>query len=97
MWSRFFYWGKDLGQADISHTPNIFVKSTENVLEAFEKSFCSKHEEETKVKSGVGIFWQNLVFRAEKFFQMPLKHFFVDFKNMFGVSERSAWPRSLPQ
>jgi len=34
----------------------MFLKSTKNVLEAFEKSFSSKHEEETKVKSEVGIF-----------------------------------------
>ena len=37
--------------------------------------FSSKHEEETKVKSGVGIFWQNLVFWAEIFFQMLLENF----------------------
>jgi len=32
MWSGFFCWDKDLGQADISHILNIFVKSTENLM-----------------------------------------------------------------
>ena len=68
MWSRFFYWGNNIGQVDLPDTPNMFLQSIENILEAFEKSFSSKHEEETKVKSEVGIFWQNLVFWAEKIF-----------------------------
>ena len=40
--SRFFYWRKELGQADLSDTLNMFVKSTENVLEAFETKLQPK-------------------------------------------------------
>ena len=37
VWSRFFYWRKQLGWADLSDTLNMFVKSIENFLETFEK------------------------------------------------------------
>ena len=37
-----FYWRKELGQADLPDTLNMFVKPIENFLEAFEKSFSPK-------------------------------------------------------
>ena len=40
----YFYWRKELGQADLPDTLNMFVQSTENFLEAFEKKFQLKHE-----------------------------------------------------
>ena len=69
MWWQIFYWDINIGQADLPDTPNMVLKSTENVLEVFEKIVNSKHEEETNVKSEVGIFGQKLVFWAEKIFK----------------------------
>ena len=37
MRSRCFYWRKELGSVDLWSTLNIFVKSTQNFLETFEK------------------------------------------------------------
>ena len=37
-----FYWRNKLGQADLPDTLNVFVKLTENFLEAFEKKFQLK-------------------------------------------------------
>ena len=42
VWSRFFYWRKELGWADLSDTLNMFVKSIKKFLEAFEKKFQPK-------------------------------------------------------
>ena len=37
----FSYWDKDLGQTDLPDTPNMFLKSAENILDAFEKKKAS--------------------------------------------------------
>ena len=70
-----FYWRKDLGQADLWDTLNILVKSTENFLEAFEKKIQLKKWGTNENQYVVGIFWQNLIFWAEAFFQRSLETF----------------------
>ena len=40
--SRFFYWRKELGSPDLSSTLNMFVKSTEIFLEAFQKKVSAQ-------------------------------------------------------
>ena len=63
MWSWFFYWRKDQGQVDLPDTLNDFIKSTENFLEAFEKSFNSKYEVLSEYSSLTSSFiFQNLNF-----------------------------------
>ena len=64
-----FYWRKELGQADLSDTLNMFVNPIENFLEAFEKKvsapkmgFCQN------LKSGWNIL-TNPIFGAETFFK----------------------------
>ena len=42
VWSRFFYWRKEPGQADLSDTLNMFVKPIENFLDAFEKKVSAQ-------------------------------------------------------
>ena len=42
VWSRFFPWRKDLSWADFPDALNMFVKSKEKFVEAFEKKVSSK-------------------------------------------------------
>ena len=62
VWSRFFYWRKQRGWADLSNTLNMFVKSTENFLEAFEKKVSAQKMSKNEAQNGVGIFWHRFFF-----------------------------------
>ena len=73
--SRFFYWRKELGLGHLWSTLNVFVKSTQNFLETFEKKFHLRKWSWNETQNEVGIFWQNLIFWAETFFQKPLENF----------------------
>ena len=80
----------DMGKINLSNTFNMFVKSTENFLEAFEKKrFSSKNEEQMKINMGLGYSDKTSFFEL-KFFSMASKNFSVDFTNMFDLSEMSA-------
>ena len=73
---------------DLPDTLNVFVKLTEKFLEALEKKVSTqnmKNEAQNQVK----IFWQNLVFWAETFFQVPLtrKIFCKLYDNVQGIWE----------
>ena len=52
----------------------MFVQSTENFLEAFEKSFNSKHEEDIQLKSDWNIPTKNSCFELKIFVLMPLEN-----------------------
>ena len=93
----FFYWGNNTCQADLPDAPNMFLKSTENVLEVFEKKFQLKTWGRNKSQiRGWNLLTKPRVFSWKKFSNAS-ETFSVDFKNMFGVSGRSAWPILLPQ
>ena len=65
----FSYWNKDLRPTNLSDTPNMFFKSTESILDAFEKK-CQLKKWGRKLKIEVGMFWKNIVFwTEEKFFK----------------------------
>ena len=55
----------------------MFVKSTENFLEAFEKSFSLKNEEEIKLKIGLEYSDKTPFFGLKLFFQMHLENFLL--------------------
>ena len=74
----------------------MFVKSTENILEVFEKGFLSKNEEETKLKMWLE-YSDKTSFFEKKLFSKSSRIFSVDFTNMFEVSEKFTDLRSLRQ
>ena len=92
----FSYWDKDLGQTDLPDTPNMFLKSAENILDAFEKkSFSSKHD----VFSEHPNFYFELsssVFQLTLLFK-DIQNIFSGLEEHFGVSDRFVIPRSLSQ
>ena len=65
----------------------MFVKSTENILEVFEKSFLSKNEEETKLKMWLE-YSDKTSFFEKKLFSKGSRNFSMDFTSMFKVSEK---------
>ena len=67
--------------ATARHTNQIICK------EKWKKLIFSKNE----AQNGVRIFWQIVMFWAETFFSKASRKFFVNFTNMFKVSERSAY------
>ena len=71
----FLHWGNNTGQVDLSDTPNMFLKSTKNVLEAFENFF--QLETRGFVRRFQPLIW--LMFLphvlSRNFFQTLLKHF----------------------
>ena len=95
---RFFYWRKELGQANLADTLIMFVKHIENFLEAFAKKRISA----PKIKFCQNIptpFWVSFPshFLSLNFWKKASRNFSVDFTNMFKMSTRSDWPRSLRQ
>ena len=75
MRSSFFHWRKDLGSADLLDTLNMFVKSTKNLLEAFEKKFQFKKWVKMKLKIGLEYSDKTPFIGLKLFFQMPLENF----------------------
>ena len=66
----------------------MFIKSTESFLETLEKTFNSKYDEEMKPKRGLEYSKKNSYF-VLKIFSKVSRKLFVDFMNMYKVSEMS--------
>ena len=88
--SRFLYWRKDLGQADLADMLNIFEKSTEKFLEAFFQKFNLKNEKEMKLKMVLEYSDKTLFFELKFFFAKASRKFSMCFTNMIKVSARFA-------
>ena len=73
-----FYWRKELGLADLSNSLNMFVKSTENFLQAFEKKvLLQKKLRFCKMKFEIRLEYSDKAsfFEAKFFFQRLVENF----------------------
>ena len=97
MWSRFFLLGQQYRSGGPSRYSEHVFKVHRKCFRGIWKKFLLK----TWGRNKSQIRGWNLLKKPRvlswKSFSNASKTLFVDFQNMLGVSERSTWPRSLPQ